>query len=89
MAYADKDLGSVETGKLADLVAVRGNPLENLKAAANTELVIKNGNVYPQAQILAPFKTPLGLAARRKAIRAHQKLCKADPEHCGSSMHAH
>jgi imidazolonepropionase-like amidohydrolase len=89
VAYADKDLGSIETGKLADLVAVRGNPLEDLKAAANTEFVIKNGNVYTQAQILAPFRTPLALAERRKAIRAYQKLCKADREHCGTAMHAH
>lgn len=90
MAYMDKDLGTVEPGKLADLVVVRGNPLEDLKAAANTEYVIKNGNIYTQAQILAPFKTPIALAARRKAILAYNKLCKADPEHCGAtSMHAH
>ncbi len=90
MAYVDKDLGTVEPGKLADLVAVRGNPLEDLKAAANTEYVIKNGNVYTQAQILAPFRTPVALAARRKAIIAYNKMCKADPEHCGATgMHAH
>ncbi|MDP5009203.1 MAG: amidohydrolase family protein, partial [Glaciimonas sp.] len=43
MSFVDKDLGSMEVGKLADLVGVRGNPLEDLKMAANTELVIKNG----------------------------------------------
>jgi len=36
MAYVDKDLDMVEPGKLADLVAVRGNPLADLKAAVNT-----------------------------------------------------
>ena len=90
MAYVEKDLGTVEPGKLADLVAVRGNPLEDLKAAANAEYVIKNGNVYTQAQILAPFTTPLALAERRKAIAAYDRMCKADPEHCGETgMHAH
>ena len=90
MAYVDKDLGTVEPGKLADLVAVRGNPLEDLKAAANVEYVLKNGNINTQAQILAPFKTPLALAARRKAILAYNKLCKNDSEHCGATgMHAH
>lgn len=89
MAYVDRDLGSVEVGKLADLVAVRGNPLDDLKTAANTEYVIKNGNVFTQAQILAPFKTPLALAARRKAILAYNKLCKADAANCGEvGMHA-
>lgn len=90
MAFVDKDLGTVEAGKLADLVAVRGNPLEGLKAAANTEYVIKNGNVFGQAQIQAPFKTPVALAARRKAILAYDRQCKADPAHCGETgMHAH
>jgi hypothetical protein len=82
-------LGSVEVGKLADLVAVRGNPLDDLKAAANVEYVIKNGNVFTEAQILAPFRTPLALAARRNAILAHNKLCRQNAAHCGETgMHA-
>jgi len=42
------DIGTVETGKLADLVAVRGNPLndpESFDDAANITLVIKGGRV--------------------------------------------
>lgn len=89
MAYVDQDLGSVQPGKLADLVAVRGNPLEDLKAAADTQYVIKNGNVFTQAQILAPFKTPAALAARKQAIIAYNRLCKADHANCGEvGMHA-
>jgi imidazolonepropionase-like amidohydrolase len=89
MAFVDKDLGSVEAGKLADLVAVRGDPIADLKAAANTELVIKNGNVYTQAQILAPFTTPVALAARKRAIVAYERLCKAEPHNCeAAGMHA-
>lgn len=55
-AGVGRDLGSVEPGKLADLVAVRGNPLADLAAAASVEYVIKNGNVATPAQILAPFR---------------------------------
>jgi Tol biopolymer transport system component len=89
MAFVDKDLGRVETGKLADLVAVRGDPLSDLKAAANVEIVVKNGNAYTKAQILAPFQTPLAMAARRNAILAYNRACRRDHTQCGESgMHA-
>ena len=89
-AKVDKDLGSVEVGKLADLVAVRGNPLEDLTAAANVQYVIKNGNVFTPAQILAPFRTPQALTARARALEGYAKLCARDPHACeDSGSHAH
>ncbi len=55
-ARADKDLGSVEAGKIADLNFVRGDPLANVSAAANVEMVMKNGVLYTVEDILRTFR---------------------------------
>ena len=50
-----KDLGSVEEGKLADLVLVAGDPLRNINDAARVERVIVDGRIYSTAELMAPF----------------------------------
>lgn len=42
----DDQIGSIETGKLADIVAVTGNPLEDMSVMENVVLVMKEGVVY-------------------------------------------
>ena len=39
-------LGSVESGKFADIIAVDENPLKNIKTLQNVVFVMKDGNVY-------------------------------------------
>jgi imidazolonepropionase-like amidohydrolase len=40
------DRGELAAGKLADIVAVPGNPLENIRATAQVVFVMKGGKVY-------------------------------------------
>lgn len=42
----DKDLGSLTAGKLADLVAVPGNPVEDISLMKKVSFVMKEGVVY-------------------------------------------
>jgi imidazolonepropionase-like amidohydrolase len=44
----EKDLGTVEPGKFADLAAVRGDPLADIKLMTNVTFVMKGGTVYKQ-----------------------------------------
>lgn len=42
----DKELGSITSGKLADIVAVPGNPLKDISVMKRVEFVMKAGAVY-------------------------------------------
>jgi imidazolonepropionase-like amidohydrolase len=42
----DKDIGSIAAGKLADLVAVPGNPIDDISQMTKVSFVMKEGVVY-------------------------------------------
>jgi imidazolonepropionase-like amidohydrolase len=39
----DAEVGTLTPGKRADLIAIDGNPLENIEALGNVRLVMKDG----------------------------------------------
>lgn len=45
----DREIGSLETGKLADLVILSGNPLENIRNTERVETVVLGGRAYDAA----------------------------------------
>jgi imidazolonepropionase-like amidohydrolase len=46
-------IGSIQPGKSADLVAVSGDPLKDIKLLESVEFVMKEGKVYKQAGVVA------------------------------------
>ena len=42
------DFGTLEAGKMADIVAVRGNPLENIQLLEHVQFVMKDGKIFKQ-----------------------------------------
>lgn len=61
LGVADK-LGSIEKGKLADLVVVSGNPLDDIKATRNLRYVIKAGSIFNPANLLESAVSKIGPA---------------------------
>ena len=45
LGISDK-LGSLEVGKIADIVAVKGNPLDDISVMKDVIFVMKEGKVY-------------------------------------------
>jgi len=56
----DARLGSIEAGKIADLLVVRGNPLNDIKAARDVKLVFRDGVALKPAELLRSVEGKIG-----------------------------
>jgi imidazolonepropionase-like amidohydrolase len=49
----DKEIGTIEAGKLADMVIVDANPLTDMRNLRKIYRVIKEGTVYSQSELFS------------------------------------
>ena len=63
----DQRLGTVEAGKYADLLIVRGDPLSDITATRHALYVVKAGKVYDPAALFDSVKGKMGPAGAAEA----------------------
>jgi imidazolonepropionase-like amidohydrolase len=65
VTHRDKDLGTIESGKLADLVLLDANPLDDVRNTTHINAVIVNGKLFKRADLDALLREGVALAARQ------------------------
>jgi Tol biopolymer transport system component len=61
--FLQEPIGTIHKGMLADITIVSGDPLSNIKDAANVQHVMSNGVIYNVNELLGPFAAAHGSAA--------------------------
>jgi len=58
---AEKEIGSIEKGKQADLVVIQGNPAARIADVRNVKIVFKNGVGYDPEKLIKSVDHTVGL----------------------------
>ncbi|MBL8268164.1 erythromycin esterase family protein [Steroidobacter sp.] len=72
---AERDLGSIEVGKVADLIVLRANPLDDIKNIAAVRQVMKGGVLYDGDTLRREWPTrssspPVAAAPETRSLRS-------------------
>ncbi|EIE99154.1 periplasmic component of the Tol biopolymer transport system [Saccharomonospora glauca K62] len=63
-----EDVGTLEPGKLADLLLVRGDPLRDIDAAMRVEATMVGGHLYTRDELLAPYTRDHGVTTASATV---------------------
>ncbi|UQA97656.1 amidohydrolase family protein [Streptomyces halobius] len=61
---AERDLGTLEVGKLADMTLVDGDPFTDFDSLVRTPAVLRGGRLFEQRELVGSFPAPPGRALR-------------------------
>jgi imidazolonepropionase-like amidohydrolase len=56
----DDELGSIEVGKIADIIVIKGDPLSDIKSTRNIKFIMKEGVYYDPEILLSSAKEKIG-----------------------------
>jgi Tol biopolymer transport system component len=79
----DQDVGSIKVGKLADLIVLNANPLEEIRNTAKIAYVMKGGRLYESATLdqVWPEKRPFGARPWRDDAVLEAAGVRSDDHH--------
>ena len=64
-------IGTLETGKEADLIAVEGDPLYDIRVLRNPSLVMKGGIIIPRIKTTVEYRREYGAV-----LQEYEKILK-------------
>ena len=67
LMHRDKDLGTVEAGKLADLILIEGDPLTDIRTTRNVRTVILDGKIA-ETRLDPAFRNPMPRAVALDSV---------------------